>query len=141
MTITEALPSLLVIAVVVIAFAVTRQYWQSSVLRICRFILRFWQTLLFSLLSLLIPTASWHFVGLSWEEYDDGLPFRTVTLTWLVLGVLAACLLLVWSAWGFRHHKVRALIGLVICAATFWWTCASVQAFPHMKWYFEQQKL
>lgn len=92
-------------------------------------------------LGLLVPTAFMRFVGLSWEEYYEGSPFRTVTLTWLILGGLAAFLVLGWSAWGFRHHKVRAVIGLVICAATFWWTCASVQAFAHLKWYFEQQKL
>jgi hypothetical protein len=133
MTITEALLALFVIAIVVMAFAVTRQYWQSSFLRFWHFILQFWQTLLFSSLCLLVPTAFGHFVGSSWDEYYEGLPFRTVTLAWLILGGLTAFLVLSWSACGFRHHKVRAVMGLVICVATFWWTCTSVQAFPQIK--------
>lgn len=141
MTIIEALLALLVIVVVVMAFAVTRQYWQFSFLRFWHFILRFWQTLLFSLLCLLIPMAFRRFVALSWDEYYERLPFRTVTLTWLIVGGLAACLVLGWSAWDFRHHKVRGMIGLVLCILTLWWVCACVQTFPEIKQRFDRQML
>jgi hypothetical protein len=139
MPIIETLLVLCAIAALVTVLAATRQYWQFSFLRFCHSILRFWQTLLFSSLCLLVPAAFRRFVALSWEEYYESLPFRTVTLTWLILGALTACLVLGWSAWGFRHHKVRGIIGMVICAVTFWGVYASVQAFPEMKRHFEQQ--
>jgi hypothetical protein len=134
MNIMEAFSVVLGIAVVVMAFAVTRPGWQSSVLRAGRFLWQCRQTLLFLSLCLLMPMAFWRFVTLVWEEFDDRLPFRSGTITWLILGGLTACLVMSWSAGGFRRHKVRAVIGLAICAATFWWTCARVQAFPHLKW-------
>ena len=131
---TEALVVLFgITAALVVFLAATRQYWQSSVLRFWHLILRFWQTLLFLSLCLLVPTAFRQFVVLSFDEYYEDLPLRTVTLIWLILGGLTACLVLGWSAWGFRHHKVRAVIGLVVCSVTFWWTCACVQTFPQIK--------
>ena len=132
---------LLVIAFVVVACALTKEHWQFPVLRFWRFILRSWQTLLFSGLCLLVPAAFRQFVGLSWQEYYEDLPFRAVTLTWLIAGGLMACLVLSWSAWGLRHHKVRALIGLLICVGTFWWTCANLQGFAGLKWRIEQMIL
>jgi hypothetical protein len=106
------------IAVIVSISVLTRPVWQH-------FIFRNWRPLLFSALCLFVPAAFVQFVKL-YAGYGD-LDFHAATNSWLLFGGFAACLLSGWSAWDFREHKGRALIGFLVCAAAFWWTFASVR--------------
>ena len=92
---------------------------------------KYWQHIVFSVLCILVPGTFASFVRF-YEDHGD-LEFHTATTGCLIFGGLAACLLLGWSAWGFRHHKVRAVIGFIVCLVTFWWTFTYLQAIQYMK--------
>jgi hypothetical protein len=113
MTITEKLLVILAITILAIAFSVTRRYWQPL-------LLQYWQPLLFSFLCILVP-AAFQCSAQLYDEYGD-LQRHSATVGCLIFGGLASCSLLVWSVWDFRHHKVRAVIGFVVCSVTFLWT-------------------
>jgi hypothetical protein len=124
MTITEKLLVILAITIFTIAFSVTRRYWQPL-------LLRYWQPLLFSLLCILVPAAFQCFDQL-YDEYGD-FQHHSATVDCLIFGGLASCVLLVWSVWGFHHHKVRAVIGFVVCSVTFLWTFLCLWSMEHSR--------
>ena len=120
MTIIEKLLVILVITILVIALAATRRFWQ-----------RFWQNLLFASLCVLVPIAFERFLEL-YDEYGD-IEFHTVTVGWLLFGGLASCSLLIWSIWGFRHHKVRTVVGFAVCFVTALWMWLGMQTILYSK--------